>query len=602
MKTDSHVFLVDIQMIITYFWPLSRPKTSMDRSLSLEELSELLYYEEIEVDDALLLPGEVAAAGAAEGNTRHPYGRSGIAAGVPASVRMMHSFVPTNPFKATVRIRRSSSGSASSLQPLLRSSSDGSSAAWSINSPKTRRSNSSSRLVATSSSNAADSIISSEFLLGADSPASFPATPFSRAYVMNRSSEKVVSVMFAARDRLRLEQQGLSRDEFCRMAAREAKTSGQFAVFDASSQAALNSGIALSCGNHCAIKVGQGLCCCCRSMAPVRTNAYVYFEFSITVSSAQVPTLGIGLAPLDCPLNVMVGSWPRSVGLYSDGQIMIGSHWFQSLSGEKCVAGSTVGVLVFVGSGTPPAVAAVGADTVQGIAIPSAPTDAPLPNPLLSKLKDAGPLRGGSRHNSPSVSRLPPLYEDGEQRGSRKQVGRKHLVLPVTTAPDTSVASASVSSSAASDPVAEGAADSSSYECRVEPPAEPSAADLSPLSGKQTPPTAAVAQDGGAKSDRVAVAEERSLPILVRFNVNGKVVACPEEVQDNIRGINSGGAGDAAAAVSLYPTISLFSEDTRVWCRFCEADVVYRHRAQIGAPPGVRVYCLDGSLLLQETD
>lgn len=38
----------------------------------------------------------------------------------------------------------------------------------------------------------------------ADSPASFPSTPFSRMEIMNRTTEKVDSVMFAARDRLRL--------------------------------------------------------------------------------------------------------------------------------------------------------------------------------------------------------------------------------------------------------------------------------------------------------------------------------------------------------------------------------------------------------------
>ena len=36
--------------------------------------------------------------------------------------------------------------------------------------------------------------------------------------------------------------------------------------------------------------------------------------------------------------------------------------------------------------------------------------------------------------------------------------------------------------------------------------------------------------------------------------------------------------------------------------RFCEADIVYRSRSTIGAPPGVRVYCLDGSLLMDEKD
>ena len=55
-------------------------------------------------------------------------------------------------------------------------------------------------------------------------------------------------------------------------------------------------------------------------------------------------------------------------------------------------------------------------------------------------------------------------------------------------------------------------------------------------------------------------------------------------------------------ASGIYPGISIMSENTRVWDRFCESDIVYRCRSQIGAPDGVKVYCLDGSLLLTEDD
>ena len=81
-------------------------------------------------------------------------------------------------------------------------------------------------------------------------------------------------------------------------------------------------------------------------------------------------------------------------------------------------------------------------------------------------------------------------------------------------------------------------------------------------------------------------------PFVLRFSVNGRSTPLgPQAVE----------AACAVAANSdapLFPTISLMSQDTRVWCRFCEADIVYRSRAALGAPPGVRVYCLDGSLLL----
>ncbi|KAJ1418208.1 hypothetical protein B484DRAFT_333882 [Ochromonadaceae sp. CCMP2298] len=223
------------------------------------------------------------------------------------------------------------------------------------------------------------------------------------------------------------------------MIATEARTSGQFAVFDPRQ---MSSGVALTCGNHCAIKVGKGQCCCCRAMTPVRSNHFVYFEFSITVSSAQTPTLGIGLSPPDCPLNVMVGSWPRSVGLYTDGLMLTGSRWFRSQSARQIEAGSTVGMLVYIPS------------------------------------EGEGARRAGA------------------------EVGYAVNGVPF--------------------------------------PHDPEA-----------------------------------------IEAMGEVVRL---------------------STPLYPTVSLFSEDTRVWCRFCEADVVYRSRGAIGAPKGVRVYCLDGSLLLEETD
>jgi hypothetical protein len=79
------------------------------------------------------------------------------------------------------------------------------------------------------------------------------------------------------------------------------------------------------------------------------------------------------------------------------------------------------------------------------------------------------------------------------------------------------------------------------------------------------------------------------------LNVNGVPAHFPSQA------INL--ASDIAALnAPLYPTVSLLSEDTRVWCRFCEADIVYRSRYAIGAPPHAKVYCLDGSLLLDEDD
>lgn len=322
-----------------------------------------------------------------------------------------------------------------------------------------------------------------EIIDEADSPASFPPTPFSRARVMSHSTERVVSTMFAARDRLRIEAQSASRDEYSRKAAVEAQTSGQMAVFDARQT---SDGIALTCGSHCALKVGRGLCCSSRAMIPIRLNKFVYIEFSVTAQSGQVPSLALGLAPPDCPLNVMVGSWPQSIGKYADGQLLIGSRWFAG-NGNIIEAGSTVGILTY--------------------------------------------LPGSA------------------EKDKKKQ----------------------------------------SYD------------------GKQVAQQAALDDSGGASSDLGAhpLSELNSpiscsspefsvpMPFAMSISVNGRSTKFTDDSREAACAI-------ARNAALLYPTISLLSQDTRVWCRFCEADIVYRSRAALGAPPGVRVYCLDGSLLLNE--
>jgi hypothetical protein len=89
--------------------------------------------------------------------------------------------------------------------------------------------------------------------------------------------------------------------------------------------------------------------------------------------------------------------------------------------------------------------------------------------------------------------------------------------------------------------------------------------------------------------------KSQSQQLFYQYSVNGVPFAHTPESTEAM--------GDVVRlGTPLYPTVSLFSEETRVWCRFCEADVVYRSREAIGAPRGVRVYCLDGSLLLEETD
>lgn len=417
------------------------PEVPVKRDSYLD-FSDVVFYEEKEIP-------QDAAENSSQGNSL------ALTKGIPRnSMRIMHHFIPPNPFRATVRLR----------QPKLDAHQGNANTGQLVN-------------------------FEPDYFLDADSPASFPPTPFSRAYIMNKASERVVNVMFGARDLLRLEAQSVSRDEYSRMVAKETQKSGHLAVFDPEQSSNM---LALTCANHCVMKVGQGLCGSSRSMIPLRYNSYVYFEFTVTLSGAQQhPQLGIGLTPPDCPLNVMVGSWPRSVGLYFDGQVLIDSQWYQSRNPERIVAGSVVGVLAYL------------------------------------------PSSENYVRNSFPGTRI------------AKEDSKPELTLPAVSSPSSH--------------------DSSSNSI----------------------------DHGGNAINRPA--SESQPTLLLNFNINGVPMVFPAEAYQAMQDLS-------LLDAPFHPTVSLFSEDTRVWCRFCEADIVYKDRQHIKAPAGVRVYCLDGTLLLSEED
>lgn len=78
--------------------------------------------------------------------------------------------------------------------------------------------------------------------------------------------------------------------------------------------------------------------------------------------------------------------------------------------------------------------------------------------------------------------------------------------------------------------------------------------------------------------------------------------------------LNSGKSSSSTSLESLaqratyYPAVSILSENTNVWCRFCESDVFSKDLESIGLSKmnncelssKIKVYCLDGSLLLEE--
>jgi len=493
-------------------WPADseHDEKGLSMVLSVEELAELLEYEEIDGD-----------------NNGGPNTAESLQ--YPRALRGMHNYVPSNPFRATIRIHRA--------VPIPH-----------------RPGGNSTDLVATELEPGSCLVDYN----GADSPASFPPTPYSRANVMNRSLDRVASVMFAARDRLRLEAQSVSRDEYSRIVAKEAQSTGQFAVFDPKES---SPGVALSCGNHCAIKVGKGLCCCCRSMMPVRTDTYVYFEFSVMVSSAQTPTLGIGLSP-ECPMNVMVGSWPRSKGFYNDGQMLVGSHWYQSTNGKRIEAGSTVGMLVYIPS-------------AECSPVPENPAEG-------DEAEDSGESHKG----------LLDLSQDSavQAQGQTSFFGSflSGFSRSSSLDPDESFG------------LALSGDDSSSGDSSRRPSAQnsPTKAKGKTLD-RATDPTLSGGKSNSASGNQLKAGAAPREPVL-QFTVNGQPVLHPPEASLSCEDLGASSLHQPQPL--LYPTVSLFSEETRVWCRFCEADIIYKSRTAIGAPPGVKVYCLDGSLLLHEGD
>ena len=304
---------------------------------------------------------------------------------------------------------------------------------------------------------------------GPHSPASFPPTPFSRARVMNKNTELVISMLFATRDSLRLEAQSTSRDEYSRRVAVAAKSSKKTACYDAKQT---SEGLALTCGNHCVLKVSNKLCCSSKAMISIVTGAYVYFEFSITTSNAcqTLASLCMGLSSSQTPLDSMVGTsieFP-SIGLHTEGKYLIQSKSFQDENMTKINHGSTVGFLVYI-----------------------------------------------------------PSENDDTDNFTTRQENK-------------------------------------SYEERIE--------NL---------------EKNNENNDMV-----------FNINVNGDVFKLNGPALNSFADAISSNRRSTKKETLLYPTVSLLSHDTRVWCRFCEADMVCNSRSVIGAPKGVKVYCLDGSLLI----
>ncbi|ETI38436.1 hypothetical protein, variant 1 [Phytophthora nicotianae CJ01A1] len=269
--------------------------------------------------------------------------------------RVMHFQIPLHSFEATVRLPPDTVQTASSS----RSTSDGS-------------------IGSGSQSRAQEETTSSYAHLSSATPRSIPVSPLARKRVQLAFSNFSDDVLYQARDQLRQERAAtLTGDRGLRVP--------RFNAHDC------HEDIYLSCGRHCASKVGTGMYRSVRASVPLQKNRFVYFE--MTLQQGRTPARGanqnasrleassqlargssflsggsagtssanpndragidasvcIGLSTRLMPLNTLVGASKHSIGFYSAGHVLVGSERRRSIGvGRKYGFQSTVGVLAQV--------------------------------------------------------------------------------------------------------------------------------------------------------------------------------------------------------------------------------------------------------------
>tara|TARA_A100001015_G_C15043500_1_gene741604 strand:+ start:625 stop:2568 length:1944 start_codon:yes stop_codon:yes gene_type:complete len=517
-------------------------------SMTFAELNDLLYYEELsdeEGDNDLYerlggkhVIGFGRGGPGATGLGLLGVGRQHVASAGPSKQNMrrkmkqhMHQYIPPHTFRATIRVKTDTTSTSADTSAVQSESSSAVSSAVSFSGTESRRPTSpllcpsedeeemvrdarpkrsstratqrAGRRVAEPYTPAGASVNVSGSTSGDAasvqdivSPMSFPATPYSRAQVMNKNAERVISTIFSARDILRMELLSTSGDETSRRAALEAKNEKKIAVFDPKQT---SEGLSLTCGNHCLMKVGKGLCYSSRSMLSLRRDMYIYYEFSVTASHKQVPVLSIGLSPAFAPLGTMVGSSELSFGVRSDGRLLVRSIWHSPSVLHPFSPGSTVGFLVYMG---------------------------------------ASPFGKGATASGSANAGV-----------------------------DTHTLSATATATAR-------------------------AGTVSPERGLERADSNS--QDGGQEEDG------GKLCASIAINVDGNLLQLDQRANAALESVL---LESLDGQVDLFPTVSLLSPQVRVWCRFCEADILQRNPVAVGTSKQTddlsgasnNIYCLDGS-------
>ncbi|TYZ68209.1 hypothetical protein PybrP1_012985 [[Pythium] brassicae (nom. inval.)] len=169
-----------------------------------------------------------------------------------------------------------------------------------------------------------DEASSTSAYVSSSSPRSIPVSPIARKRVQLAFSNFSDDVLYQARDRLRQERAATLTGERLLHVPR-------FNVQDC------NEEIYLSCGKHCATKVGPGMYRSVRATVPIPKHRFTYFEMTVNQpkSPFRIPSRAsrnlleavcIGLSTRSMPLNTLVGASKYSIGFYSVGHVLVGSE------------------------------------------------------------------------------------------------------------------------------------------------------------------------------------------------------------------------------------------------------------------------------------
>jgi hypothetical protein len=466
---------------------------------------------------------------------------------------LMHYDVSTNPFFASVRLHSHSRG-----QTPLRTRAN---TAWSE--------------------------------AGSTTPGSIPPTPKTRALCLTKSYDKVNNVLFTARDVLRAEVRRSTSDEITKRSASKLLDKAKFGTYDPYHTA---QNIRLSDGNHCARRVSlvnrtspsaeagstshpmnSISSCSTRSSLVVMRNAYVYFEYFIKSNRS--------------PSMTMTQNQPKSFSTPSS-QPPLGQIDSQPTDDVRNSPPSPLPIPSIHSPtrryhGDAPAVylGIASCDFPLHGGVPVGLSDKSLsisPNGYVNISSGSTQLIDDSEHGSnPLDYNFVKSYPIQAQVSSGDRIGML-LYLSSPTSEEDHIFT----------PMPNQRYDGG--ESQPENHQTDQSLRLSRSSGSWSSLGLSVNQ-AVPMNEAIADAIHEGETFEININLNGYPIELPWDAQAQLADIAWGGN-------SLYPTVSFMDCRTSVWSGFSVDDVVHRDRKSIGAPPGVVVYCLDGSVLLGQDE